>query len=174
MARKKEDTRRPQQIIIDMCRLLESLGVTRIVCDYSASDYEGDMNSIYCEFGARDEIGATHFPYNARNNTYTDPHITAAISARALRDVLRELSYAAPNQPAVISETEVEKFNKALYGILPSGWDQEEAGSHGEIVINAITGKIEIRHNRRVVHTNSQTITYTNGVETPTITDVQA
>lgn len=168
MARKKkEDTRRPHQIITDMCRLLESFGVTGVVCEYSGKDYEGEFTSMCCYYDQRDETGAKHFE---RPALYNDPQVTAAISARSLRDIFRELSYKTDTQPAIVDETEIERIHDAFYALLPAGW-HEDAGGYGEIRANTVTGKIEIFHTRRVIEEYNQKFTYEIGIETPTIAD---
>lgn len=171
MARKKKkDNRTPRQIIVDMCRLLESFGVTRVTCEYDGHDYEGNIHAKYCDYNTRDETSATHLHYGGLRHVATDPHVTAAISARPLHDVLRDLETATPDKPALITREDAIKFENALENILPADW-ADEAGSYGEIGVNVIARKIDIAHTKRIIQAQNQKITYTDSVETPTVVD---
>lgn len=175
MARKKqEDTRTPQKIIADMCPLLESFGATYVCYSYEGSDYEGDIDTLRCEYAQRDEVGAQHFApqhrFSVHQGTYTDPTITAAIPQRNFREVIGELTTPTADKPALITHADAEKFEAALCQVLPRDW-QENAGSYGSVAVNTVTKKIEIHHTKRIIQTQNQTITYAAGSDTPTITD---
>lgn len=169
MARKKkEDNRSPRQIIVDMCPLLESFGVTQIVCDYEGADFDGTVHSMNCEYGERDERNAPYPQYASRGTVINDSHVMSSISSRQLREVLNELTYSStPDQPALLAVEEAEKFKTAIRNLLPAEWTHD-AGSYGDMIINVLAGTITINHTKRVIQEERQTINFNRNAELPT------
>ena len=157
--KKKPDNRKPQEIIADMCGLLEGFGVTGINCSYSGENEDGEVDSIWCRFAERMETGAQHFPLGSAQLEKNEPNIIGGGTMSDLHNMLSTLMRNTDAEPALITAEEAEKFKRSFEDILPVDWC-EGPGSYGDITVNTINKRIEVRHNRRIITVETFTLAY--------------
>lgn len=135
-------TKKPEDIIKEMCGMLQSFGFNYLAAEYDGSGDSGDFNSItlmpkHPDSGAKDTsaVNEEHqqsfgmFKHEALDNART----------KTQKETLTK---------------QLETFEEALWKILPSGWEDNE-GSFGELQIDIANKTIHMVVNERISDVNT-------------------
>jgi hypothetical protein len=126
------------ECVKDFCTVLQAVGVTQVVGEYSGSGDSGDFEELYFSF--------------VDSKSQNDRQILESVNdrRRLTRLELRDFKadYVKPTS-ALLNSKELDEFVSNVWSILPDGWENDCGGS-GELTIDTATRKIHLTHHERV------------------------
>jgi hypothetical protein len=133
---KKEKT--PVDTIKDTCKLLKTMGVTRVTCTYDGSGDSGDVQDITFVSGEPNLPIGEH-------------------SSKSLYSFVSQHGSNAEPGKQLFTQTMADALENALWKLVSdnfAGWENND-GAYGEIDVTVENGKITLEHNQRYTEVNT-------------------
>ena len=135
-------TKKPEDIIKEMCGMLQSFGFNYLSAEYDGSGDSGDFDYITLMPKQPDDVNTATIAVNEEHQ-------------KSFHVFKHEALENAPTKTQKAKLTaQLDAFEKALWQILPSGWEINE-GSFGELQIDIAKKTIHLVVNERISDVNT-------------------